>query len=67
MAKKDRYALSTDEIKEIEDDAVYKYKVIHALKELKGVPTKVLILGVSQTFQWAIILLIVASIYLKNN
>ncbi len=67
MEKKDRYALTDNEIEDIKDEAVFRYKVMRFLKEFKGVPGKVLVLGVSQTFQWGIIILIIAAIFLKGN
>ncbi len=58
MDKKDRYALTHDEIEEIKDEAVFRYKMMRFMKEFKSVPGKVLVLGVSQGFQWAIIIVL---------
>lgn len=52
--------LTPQELEDIKDDVKFRTTVLIALKELKGIPRKVLILGVQVGLQWVLLIAILA-------
>ena len=50
--------LTPQELEDIKDDVKFRTTVLIGLKELKGIPRKVLILGVQVGLQWFLLIAI---------
>ena len=57
--------LTPQEVEEIKDTAGFRAKVVLELKLLRGIPNKVIRLGIQVGCQWGILLLVLGAIITK--